>query len=61
MLALTRRVAESVVIGDEIVVRILSVKGAQVRLGIEAPKSVEVVRAEDRERVQRMEDADRKE
>lgn len=47
MLALTRRVAESVVIGDEIVVRILSVKGAQVRLGIEAPKSVEVHRAED--------------
>jgi carbon storage regulator CsrA len=47
MLILTRRVGETVVIGDEtITFTVLGVKGAQVRLGINAPKSVAVHREE---------------
>lgn len=45
-LILTRRVGESLVIGDDVVVRVLSVKGNQVRLGVEAPRSVAVHREE---------------
>ena len=46
MLILTRRVGEKVMIGDEISVTVLRVKGNQVRLGVEAPKSVSVQREE---------------
>lgn len=46
MLVLTRRANESIVIGDEIVVTILEVRGDQVRVGIEAPRSVSVHRQE---------------
>jgi len=46
MLVLTRRLAESINIGDDIVVTVLSVNGSQVRLGIAAPQSVRVVRQE---------------
>lgn len=52
MLILTRRVGESLVIGDDIVVSVLEMKGNQVRLGIEAPKSVTVHRKEVYERIQ---------
>jgi carbon storage regulator len=52
MLILTRRTGESVMIGDEVVVAVLSVKGNQVRLGIEAPKSVPVHREEIYRRIQ---------
>jgi hypothetical protein len=41
MLILTRRVGESVVIGTEVTVTVLRVKGNQVRLGVDAPKSVQ--------------------
>lgn len=46
MLVLTRRIGESIVIGDEIVVTVLDVRSDQVRLGIDAPRSVQVHREE---------------
>ncbi len=46
MLILTRRVGEAMMIGDEVTVTILGVKGSQVRLGINAPKTVAVHREE---------------
>lgn len=46
MLVLTRRVGESVVIGDEVVVTVLEVKGDVVRVGVQAPRAVRVHRAE---------------
>lgn len=52
MLILTRRVGESLKIGDDISVTVLDVKGAQVRIGINAPKDVPVHRQEIYERIQ---------
>ena len=46
MLILTRRVGETLMIGDEVSVTVLGVKGNQVRLGINAPKNVAVHREE---------------
>jgi len=53
MLILTRRVGEALKIGDEVSITVLRVKGDQVRLGIEAPKSVTVHREELAERLER--------
>jgi carbon storage regulator len=53
MLILTRRVGESVMIGDDITVTVLGVKGNQVRVGIVAPKDVVVDREEIFERKKR--------
>ncbi|SHG78234.1 carbon storage regulator, CsrA [Hydrocarboniphaga daqingensis] len=50
MLILTRKVGESLIIGDEVEVSVLSVKGSQVRIGIKAPKGVAVHRHEILER-----------
>lgn len=50
MLILTRRIGESIKIGDDISVVVLDVSGSQVRLGIEAPKGVSVDRTEIAER-----------
>jgi carbon storage regulator CsrA len=52
VLILTRRLGEALMIGDEITVTVLDVKGAQVRIGIEAPKSIAVHRQEVFERIQ---------
>ena len=53
MLILTRKVGESVLIGDDISITVLSVRGNQVKLGVQAPKevSVQIGRASCRERV----------
>src|SRR5690606_34688464 len=56
MLILTRRVGETVVIGDNVTVTVLGVKGNQVRLGVNAPKDVAVHREEIYERIKREQD-----
>ena len=53
MLILTRRVGESIMIGEEVVVTVLGVKGNQVRIGVNAPKEVSVHREEIYERIKR--------
>jgi carbon storage regulator len=53
VLILTRRVNETLMVGDEITVTVLSVKGNQVRLGVNAPKDVTVHREEIYDRVQK--------
>lgn len=58
MLILSRRVGETVMIGDEVTVTVLGVKGNQVRVGINAPKSVGVHREEIFEHIQREKIAD---
>lgn len=59
MLILTRRVGESVVIGEDVTVTVLGVKGNQVRIGINAPKHVAVHREEIAERIKNGQGADR--
>ena len=58
MLILTRRVGETVMIGNDVTVTILGVKGNQVRVGINAPKNVAVHREEIYERIKREQDGD---
>ena len=58
MLILTRRVGETVMIGNEVTVTVLGVKGNQVRIGVNAPKDVAVHREEIYERIKREEDQD---
>ena len=52
MLILTRRVGETLIIGDDVSITVLGVKGNQVRVGISAPKDVSVHREEIYERIQ---------
>jgi carbon storage regulator len=52
MLILTRRVGETVMIGEDVAITVLRVKGNQVRLGVDAPKSVSVQREEIYQRMQ---------
>jgi len=52
MLILSRRVNEKIVIGDEIIVSVIEVRGDQVKIGIEAPRTVKVFRLEVFEAIQ---------
>ncbi len=58
MLILTRRVGETLMVGDDITVTVLGVKGNQVRLGVNAPKDVAVHREEIYDRIQREQTSD---
>ena len=65
MLILTRKVGESVLIGDDISITVLSVRGNQVKLGVQAPKEVSVHREEIYQRIlqskdEHIDEADRK-
>lgn len=52
MLILTRRVGESLMIGDDVTITVLGVKGNQVRIGVDAPKEVAVHREEILDRIE---------
>lgn len=58
MLILTRRVGETLMIGDEVTVTVLGVKGNQVRIGVNAPRDVTVHREEIYERIKREQQTD---
>ncbi len=58
MLILTRRVGETLMVGDEVTVTVLGVKGNQVRIGVNAPKDVAVHREEIYQRIQKEKNKD---
>ena len=53
MLVLTRKLGDSVQIGDNITATVVAIKGGQVKLGIDAPKSVDILRSNAKRKLQR--------
>ena len=51
MLILTRRIGEKLVIGDNVIITIMGAKGSQIRIGIEAPRDIQVHREEIYQRI----------
>jgi carbon storage regulator len=51
MLVLTRKLGETIVIGDNIVIKVVDIHGKQIRLGIEAPSEITIFRGEIHERI----------
>lgn len=58
MLVLSRKLGQSIQIGDDVVVTVVRVEGLKVRLGIEAPQSVRIVRTELEQELQKLEEFD---
>jgi carbon storage regulator len=52
MLVLTRKIGESLIIGDQITITVLNIKNNQVRIGVDAPREVSVYRNEVYQRIQ---------
>jgi carbon storage regulator len=52
MLILTRRIGEAIIIGDNVAINVLSIKGSQVKIGVDAPKEISVHREEIYQRIQ---------
>ncbi len=60
MLILTRKVGESIMIGESVEVKVLGLRAGQIKIGIEAPKDVEVHRQEIYERIRAEQDSERR-
>lgn len=58
MLILTRRVGETLMVGDDVSITVLGIKGSQVRVGVNAPKSISVHREEIYQRIQQEKEAE---
>lgn len=56
MLVLTRKLGETIVIGDNIIIKVVDIHGKQIRLGIEAPSEITIFRGEIYERIQQEND-----
>ena len=60
MLVLTRHIGESLIMGDDVIVTVIGIKGNQIRLGINAPKEISVHREEIYQRIQNTKNQDKK-